>query len=74
MPAVSAIVEQIIDGPGFVRIPNLMTASEAADARARALEIAASPSASAFGGRNERIGQQHIRGLLAHGEIFERMV
>src|SRR5260370_4145199 len=51
-----------------------MGASAAAQARSRALEVAASPVASAFGRRNERTGQQHIRGLLAHGEIFERMV
>ncbi len=73
MPALSAIVEQLIDGPGFVLIPNLMAVSEAADAHSRALEIAASPSVSTLGRRNERIGQQHVRGLLAHGEIFERM-
>jgi ectoine hydroxylase-related dioxygenase (phytanoyl-CoA dioxygenase family) len=73
-PALSAIVEQLIDGPGFALIPNLMDASEAAQARSRALEIAASPSASAFGKRNDRTGQQHVRGLLAHSEIFERMV
>ena len=73
MPATSEIVDQLIDGPGFVLMPNLIEASEAAQARSHALEIAASPSASAFG-LNERIGQQHIRGLLAHGEIFERLV
>jgi ectoine hydroxylase-related dioxygenase (phytanoyl-CoA dioxygenase family) len=74
MPAVSEIVDQIIDGPGFVLLPNLIAASDAAEARSSALEIAASPSASELGKRNERIGQQHVRGLLAHGEIFERMV
>ena len=74
MPAVSTIVEQLIDGPGFVLLPNLMIASEAAEARSRALEIAESPSGFSFGRRNERTGQQHVRGLLAHGEIFERMV
>jgi ectoine hydroxylase-related dioxygenase (phytanoyl-CoA dioxygenase family) len=74
MPALSAIVEQLIDGPGFILIPNLMDASEAAEARSRALEVASSPSASTFGRRNERTGQQHVRGLLGHGEIFERIV
>jgi hypothetical protein len=73
MAASSEIMNQLIDGPGFVLMPNLIEASEAAQARSRALEIAASPSASAFG-LNERIGQQHIRGLLGHGEIFERLV
>ena len=34
---------------------------------ALALEIAASPSVSTLGRRNQRIGQQHVRGLLAHG-------
>jgi ectoine hydroxylase-related dioxygenase (phytanoyl-CoA dioxygenase family) len=67
-------VEQLIDGPGFVLIPSLMAASEAAQARARVLEVASSPAAQEFGRRNERIGQQHVRGLLALGEIFERMV
>src|SRR5258708_14575152 len=67
-------VEQLIDGPGFVLIPNLMAASEAAEARSRVLEIASSPSSSEFARRNERSGQQHVRGLLAHGEIFERIV
>jgi len=66
-------VEQLIDGPGFVLMPNLMAAAEAAEARSRVLEIAASPSASTFGRHNDRTGQQHVRGLLAHGEIFERM-
>ena len=65
-------VDQLIDGPGFVLIPNLMTASEAAEARSRVLEIAGSPSATELG--NPRAGQQHVRGLLAHAEIFERMV
>ena len=73
MPAVSEIVEQLIDGPGFVLIPSLMTASEAAEARAGALEIAASPDNAKLGRLNEKTRQQHIRGLLAHGEIFERM-
>lgn len=67
-------VDQLIDGPGFVLIPNLMPGSEAAEARERVLEVASSPSAQEFGRRNERIGQQHVRALLAHGEIFERMV
>ena len=67
-------VEQLIDGPGYVLIPNLMTASEAAEARSRVLEIASSSWASDFGRRNDKIGQQHVRGLLAHSEIFERMV
>jgi len=35
MAALSAIVEQLIDGPGFVLMPNLMAASEAAQARSR---------------------------------------
>lgn len=74
MPAVPEIADQLIDGPGFVLLPSLMTAAEAADARSRVLEIAASPSALEFGRRNERIGQQHVRGLLGLGEIFERMV
>ena len=65
-------VEQLIDGSGFVLIPNLMTASEAAEARSRVLELASSPSASELG--KHRAGQQHVRGLLAHGEIFERLV
>ena len=65
-------VDQLIDGPGFVLIPNLMTASEAAEARSRVLEIAGAPSASELG--KHRAGQQHVRGLLAHAEIFERMV
>lgn len=74
MSAASEIVDQLIDGPGFVLIPNLVDAAEAAQARSRALEIAASPSASTLGRRNEKNGQQHIRGLLEHGEIFERLV
>jgi ectoine hydroxylase-related dioxygenase (phytanoyl-CoA dioxygenase family) len=74
MPATSEIVDQLIDGPGFALIPNLIDASVAARARSRALEIAASPSASEFGKRNDKIGQRHLRGLLAHGEIFERLV
>jgi ectoine hydroxylase-related dioxygenase (phytanoyl-CoA dioxygenase family) len=71
MPALSATVEQLFDGPGFLLIPNLIAASEAAQARSLALELAASPGASTLG--NKRNGQQHVRGLLAHGEIFERM-
>ena len=67
-------LEQLFDGPGFVLIANLIAALEAADARSRVLEIAASPSVSAFGKRNELNGQHHVRGLLAHGEIFERIV
>jgi ectoine hydroxylase-related dioxygenase (phytanoyl-CoA dioxygenase family) len=74
MPATSDVIEQLIDGPGFVLLPKLVDESEAAEARCRALEVAASPSAAEFGRRNERIGQQHLRGLLALGEIFERMV
>ncbi len=74
MPAASEIVDQLIDGPGFVLIPRLMDASEAARARSSALEIAASPSALTPGRRNENNGQQHIRGLLGHGEIFEPLV
>src|SRR5258705_1696982 len=65
-------VEQLIDGPVLVRTGTLMTGSEAAQARSRVLELAGSPSASEFG--NARAGQQHVRGLLAHGEIFERIV
>src|SRR5271155_1789411 len=72
MPAQSAIIEQLFDGPGYVLIPNLADASEAAQARLRALEIAASPGAATLG--SKRNGQRHIRGLLAHGEVFERMV
>jgi ectoine hydroxylase-related dioxygenase (phytanoyl-CoA dioxygenase family) len=74
MPAVTEITDQLIDGPGFVLLPNLMAAAEAADARSRILEIAASPDSFEFGRRDDRIGQQHVRGLLALGEIFERMV
>ena len=74
MPATSEIVDQLIDGPGYVLLPKLIDASDAALARARALEVAASPSASAFGKLNEKTRQQHVRGLLAHGEIFERLV
>jgi len=74
MAASSEIVNQLIDGPGFVLMPNLIDASEAAQARSRALEIAASPSAAALGRLKVKIGQQHIRGLLEHGEIFERLV
>jgi len=73
MPAVSAIIEELIDGAGYIRLPNLMSAAEAAEARTRALEIAASPDAATLGRRHERTGQQHIRGLLGHGEIFERL-
>src|SRR5580704_17116838 len=73
MPVTAEIVAELIDGRGFVLMPNLIEASEAAQARSHALEIAALPSASAFG-LSERIGQQHIRGLLGHGEIFERLV
>jgi hypothetical protein len=65
-------VEQLIDGPGFVLIPNLMSAAEADEARSRVLELASSPSALELG--KARAGQQHVRGLLAHGEIFERIV
>jgi ectoine hydroxylase-related dioxygenase (phytanoyl-CoA dioxygenase family) len=65
-------VEQLIDGPGFVLIPNLMTAADADEARSRVLELASSPSVSEIG--KSRTGQQHVRGLLAHGEIFERIV
>jgi len=72
MPAQSAIIEQLFDGPGYVLIPNLVAASEAAQARLRALEIAASPGGSTLG--SKRNGQLHVGGLLAHGEIFERMV
>src|SRR5579863_2091953 len=71
MPATSPIVEQLIDGPGFALLPNLIDASEAAQARSRILEVVASPSGSSFGKLNEKIGQQHLRGLLWHGEIFE---
>jgi ectoine hydroxylase-related dioxygenase (phytanoyl-CoA dioxygenase family) len=74
MQSTSAIAEQLIDGPGFVLMPNLIDASEASQARSLALKVAASPSASSFGKRNERTGQHHIRGLLANGEIFERLV
>jgi ectoine hydroxylase-related dioxygenase (phytanoyl-CoA dioxygenase family) len=74
MPAVSEITDQLIDGPGFVLLPGLMTAAEAADARSRIMETAASPNAFEFGRRDDRIGQQHVRGLLALGEIFERLV
>ncbi|MGC2277613.1 MAG: hypothetical protein WA571_16490, partial [Candidatus Binatus sp.] len=74
MPATSAIVDQLIDGPGFVLIPRLIDPSEAAQARSRALEVATSPSGATFGKLNEKIRQQHIRGLLTHGEIFERLV
>ena len=73
MPAVSAIIEEVVDGAGYIQLPNVMSAAEAAEARTRALEIAASPDAATLGRRHERTGQQHIRGLLAHGEIFERM-
>jgi ectoine hydroxylase-related dioxygenase (phytanoyl-CoA dioxygenase family) len=72
MPAQSAIVEQLCDGPGFVLMPNLIAASDAAQARSIALEVAASPDAATLG--SKRNGQRHIRGLLAHGEVFERMV
>ena len=74
MPSISLIVEQLIDGPGFVLLPNLIDAAEAAQARSRILEVVASPSGSAFGRLNEKTGQQHLRGLLWHGEIFERLV
>ena len=74
MPAVSAIIEELIDGAGYIRLPNVMSAPDAAEARTRALEIAASPSAATLGRRHERTGQQHIHGLLAHGELFERLV
>ncbi len=39
-----ALLEQLIDGPGFVLLPNLIDASEAAQARSRILEVVASPS------------------------------
>src|SRR5271163_3210928 len=71
MPAQSAIVEQLCDGPGFVLMPNLIAASDAAQARTIALEVAASPDAATLG--SKRNGQLHVGGLLAHGEIFERM-
>ena len=41
MPAISEIVDQLIDGPGYVLIPQLIDSSNAALARSRALEIAA---------------------------------
>ena len=72
MPAQSAIVEQLCDGPGFVLMPNLIAASDAAQARSIALEVASTPDAATLG--SKRNGQRHIRGLLAHGEVFERMV
>jgi ectoine hydroxylase-related dioxygenase (phytanoyl-CoA dioxygenase family) len=72
MPAQSAIIEQLFDGPGYVVIPSLINASDAAQARSLALEIAASPDASTLG--NKRNGQRHVGGLLARGEIFERVV
>jgi ectoine hydroxylase-related dioxygenase (phytanoyl-CoA dioxygenase family) len=74
MPTASEIVDQLIDGSGYVLLPKLIAASYAAEARGRALEVAASPSAAAFGRRSEKTGQQHVRGLLAHGEVFERLV
>jgi hypothetical protein len=74
MSATSEIVNQLIDGPGFVLLPKLVDAADAAAARSRALGVAASPDAAAFGRRNEKTRQQHVRGLLAHGEIFERLV
>ena len=69
-----ALLEELIDGPGFVLLANLIDAAEAAQARSRILEVVASPSGSTFGKLNEKIGQQHLRGLLWHGEIFERLV
>jgi hypothetical protein len=43
MPAVSAIIEELIDGAGYIRLPNLMSAAEAA-------EVMKGPGRSTFAG------------------------
>ena len=74
MPAASAIVEQLIDGPGFVLLPNLIDASEAAQARSPHLKSPRRRPLPRSASSTKRSASSTFAGCCAHGEIFERLV
>lgn len=74
MSTVSDIANKILDGQGYAILPDLMSTSEASEARAFAITQASSSKAGGNSPRNQKIKHGNARGLLHQGELFERLV
>jgi ectoine hydroxylase-related dioxygenase (phytanoyl-CoA dioxygenase family) len=74
MSSAAEITEEILGGQGYVILPDLMSTSEANEARAIAIAQASSSGAAGNSPSNQKIKHGNARGLLHHGELFERLV
>jgi ectoine hydroxylase-related dioxygenase (phytanoyl-CoA dioxygenase family) len=74
MSTVLETAEEILGGQGYVILPNLMSPSEADEARAFAITRASSSNVAGNSPRNQNIKHGNARGLLHQGELFERLV
>jgi ectoine hydroxylase-related dioxygenase (phytanoyl-CoA dioxygenase family) len=71
MQDVVAFVREIVEGKGYVLLPELFTAKEMAEARLRILKLASEQPTGRFLSVEQR---SRLYGLLREGEIFEQMV
>jgi ectoine hydroxylase-related dioxygenase (phytanoyl-CoA dioxygenase family) len=68
------IVAELTDGNGYAILPNLISPSEAAQAREILLGCSDTPLVKGLPARNLGTGQRTVGSLLHRGEIFERLV
>ncbi len=70
----SEIATELIDGNGYAILPELISGSEAGEARRILLECSEAALIKGLPARNAAIGQRTVANLLHRGEIFERLV
>jgi len=74
MANASEFAAEIIDGKGYVVLPDLITRKEAAEGRELLLRNAAAPVVQGVPARIQTNGQRTTRKLFHLSEVFERMV
>lgn len=72
MQSISELANEIINGKGYILLPNLLSVAEAQQARDRVLHIAHQQRQA--GTLNQQGAKERIYGLIYQGEIFENMV
>lgn len=71
MQATTSIAEEIVQGNGYVLLPDLFTPSKMAEARRLILKLAATEPVGRF---LKSDGRSRLYWLLEEAEIFARMV
>jgi ectoine hydroxylase-related dioxygenase (phytanoyl-CoA dioxygenase family) len=70
---IARLAKEIVEGRGYILLPNLLTSSEAKNARDLVLELA-DRERSATGKLVNHNNKERLYGLINKGEIFEKMV